>query len=176
MIFHIIFAASILGALIHLWSTRTAGLSSRRIVRVCLLYLLCVQWGFGAALMSIPHIVVPDQIAGFIGWEPGSPFQVELGFASLGTSLLGILCIWYRGWFWLAPIVARSVSLLGAAYVHVEDILAHDNLSPGNAGPVLFYDIAVPILALGLFVTYARQGGLEGYVPGPVETEERRTR
>ena len=158
---HIVFAASVVGALIHLWSTRTAGLSSRRIVRVSLLYVLCIQWGFGAALMSIPHIVIPDQIAGMIGWEPGSPFQVELGFASLGTSLLGILSIWLRGWFWLAPIVSRSVFLLGAAYVHIEDILVHDNLSPGNAGPVLFYDIAVPILAIALFVTYWRQGGLE---------------
>ena len=161
MTFHIIFAASILGALLHLWSTRSAGLSSRRIVRVSLLYLICIQWGFGAALMSIGHIVAPDQVAGFIGWEPGSPFQVELGFASLGTSLLGILSIWFRGSFWLAPIVARSVFLLGAAYVHIEDILVHDNLSAGNAGPVLFYDIAVPILAIGLLVTYWRQGGFE---------------
>jgi hypothetical protein len=164
VIFHIVFAASVLGALIHLWSVRTAGLSSRRIVRVSLLYLLCIQWGFGAALTSIPHIVVPDQVAGFIGWEPGSPFQVELGFASLGTSLLGILSIWLRGWFWLAPVVARSVFLLGAAYVHIADILAHGNLSPGNAGPVLFYDLAVPILAVGLFVAYAQQGGLESEI------------
>ena len=161
MIFHIVFAAFIIGAVLHLWLTRAEGLSPPRIVKVSLLYLLCVQWGFGAALTAIPHIVVPDQIAGFIGWEPGSPFQVVLGFSSLGTSLLGILCIWHRGWFWLAPIVARSVFLLGAAYVHVVDIVAHDNLSPGNAGPVLFYDIAVPILAIGLFVAYSRQGGLE---------------
>jgi hypothetical protein len=161
MIFHIIFAASVFGALIHLWSTRSFGLSSPRVVEISLLYLICVQWGFGAALTAIPHIVVPDQIAALIGWEPGSPFQVELGFASLGTSLLGILSIWLRGWFWLAPIVARSVFLLGAAYVHIEDILIHGNLSPGNAGPALFYDIIVPILAIGLFVTYWRQGGIE---------------
>ena len=161
MIFHIIFAASILAAVIQLWSGRSAGLSSRRVVRVSLYYLLCIQWGFGASSTSLGHIFFPDQIAEFIGWDAGSPFQVELGFASLGTSLLGILCIWFRGWFWLAPIVAKSVFLLGAAYVHVEDIVAHGNLSPGNAGPIFFYDIAVPILAVGLFVTYWRQGGLE---------------
>ena len=161
MIFHVIFAATVLGAVIHLWSTRSGGLSPPRIVEVSLLYLLCVQWGFGAVLTAVPHIVVPDQIAELIGWPSGSPFQVELGFASLGTSLLGILSIWHRGWFWLAPIVARSVFLLGAAYVHVNDIFAHNNLSPGNAGPVLFYDIVVPILAIGLFVAYWRQGGVE---------------
>ena len=160
MIFHFNFAATVLGAVIHLWLTRHKGITSRRIVRVSLLYLLCIQWGFGAAFTAIPHIVIPDQIAGFIGWQPGSPFQLELGFASLGTSILGILCIWLRGWFWLAPIISRSVFLLGAAYVHVADILKNSNMSPGNAGPILFYDIVMPLLAIGLFIAYARQGGL----------------
>ena len=121
-----------------------------------LLYILCVQWGFGGAFLSIPHILMPDPIAESIGWEPGSPFQVELGFASLGTSIVGILCIWHRQWFWLAPIVAWSVFLLGAAYVHIEHIVRYDNFSPGNAGPVLFYDIIVPFLSSALFVVYIR--------------------
>ena len=161
MIFHFYFAASVFGAVLHLWLTRRKGFSSQRIVRISLLYLLCIQWGFGAALTSIPHIIFPDQIAGFIGWEPGSPFQLELGFASLGTSILGILCIWLRGWFWLAPIISRSVFLLGAGYVHIADALEHGNISPGNTGPILFYDIAIPLLVVGLFITYARQGGLQ---------------
>ena len=159
MIFHLTFAVAVFGAAFHLWRERGQGLPASRVVEVCLLYILCVKWGFGGALISIPHIVTPDLIADSIGWAPGSPFQVELGFASLGTSILGILCIWFRGWFWLAPIVSRSVFLLGAAYVHLQDILAHGNLAPGNAGPVLFYDIVVPILAVGLFVAYSRQGG-----------------
>ena len=121
-----------------------------------LLHLLCIQWGFGAALTSIPHIVTPDAIAELVGWAPGSPFQLELGFASLGTSILGILSIWLRGWFWLAPIVSRSVFLLGAAGIHIRDIVENGNLSNGSAGPVLFYDIAVPFLTTALFVSYAR--------------------
>jgi len=160
VIFHFYFAVTVLGAILNLWLTRHRGLSSRRIVRISLLYLLCVQWGFGAAFTAIPHILFPDEIAGYIGWEPGSPFQLELGFASLGTSILGILSIWLRGWFWLAPVVSRSVFLLGAAYVHIADIQTRGNMSPGNAGPVLFYDIVIPIIAVSLFVAYARQEGL----------------
>ena len=132
----------------------------RRKIRISLLYLLCVQWGFGAAFTAIPHILFPDQTAEFIGWQSGSPFQLELGFASLGTSFLGILSIWLHGWFWLAPVVSRSVFLFGAAYVHIVDIVAHGNMSPGNAGPILFYDIVVPFIAVILFVAYARQEGL----------------
>ena len=110
-------------------------LSRGRVVEVCLFYLLCIQWGFGAAFLAVPHILVPDQVAGFIGWEAGSPFQVELGFASLGLSLLGILCIWIRGWFWLAPVAAQTVFLLGAGYVHVQDIRFVSSSSRENTQP-----------------------------------------
>ena len=156
MIFHVIFGLSLLAAALHLCVTRGHGISRNRVVEVVLLYQLCIQWGFGAALTSVPHILTPDAIAELVGWEPGSPFQLELGFASLGTSILGILCIWFRGWFWLSPIVSRSVFLLGAAGIHIRDILETGNMSPGNAGPVLFYDIAVPLLTAGLFAAYAK--------------------
>jgi hypothetical protein len=75
--------------------------------------------------------------------------------------LLGILCIWIRGWFWLAPVVANSVFLLGAAYVHITDIIEHQNLAAGNAGAVLFYDIAVPVTVCALFVAHVRVGGID---------------
>ena len=156
MIFHVIFVASLVTAALHLALTRQRGTGAARVVKVVLLHQLCVQWGFGAAFTSIPHIVTPDEIARYIEWEPGSPFQLELGFASLGTSILGILCIWFRGWFWLAPIVSRSVLSLGAAYVHILDIQATGNLSLGNAGPVLFYDIAIPVLTASLFAAHVR--------------------
>ena len=161
MIFILNFIATVSGALIHLYRTRSIPHSKPRVVEVFLLYFLCVQWGFGAVLTSVPHIVVPDTIAGYIGWEPGSPFQVELGFASLGLAVLGILSIWLRGPFWVAPALGRSIFLLGAASVHIRDIAARGNLAPGNAGPVLFFDIAVPAIVLSLLVAHARMGGLQ---------------
>jgi hypothetical protein len=162
--FHLIFTATVAAILVRLWVSRSAGLSASRVVSVSLFYLLSIQWGIGAVCMAIPHIVLSDQVAGFVGWEPGSPFQVELGFASLGISLLGILCIWIRGWFWLAPIVANSVFLLGAAYVHITDIIERENLAAGNAGAILFYDISIPIIACSLFVAHVRLGGIERVV------------
>jgi len=111
--------------------------------------------------MAIPHIVAPDTIAGYIGWVPGSPFQLELGFASLGIAILGILSMWFRGKFWIAPVVAQSTFLLGAAYVHIQDILVNTNLAPGNAGPILFYDIVVPVIACGLLFAHHRFGAMK---------------
>ena len=103
MIFIVNFIATIFGAAVHLYyCTPSSHRTRQRVIEVLLLYFLCVQWGFGAVLTSVPHIVVPDTIAGYIGWEAGSPFQVELGFASLGLAVLGILSIWLRGSFWVA--------------------------------------------------------------------------
>ena len=160
MTFHIIFGTTLAAILIHLVFTRTEPFTPGRIVEVFLLYLLCIQWGFGAASLAIPHIIWSDQVAEFIVWTAGSPFQVELGFASLGLALVGILCIWIRGWFWLAPVIGQTVFLLGAAYVHIQDIALHDNLSPGNAGSVLFYDIAMPLVGCALFFLHYRFGGI----------------
>jgi len=160
MIFIVNFIATIVGAAVHLYRMPSSHRTRQRVIEVLLLYFLCIQWGFGAVLTSVPHIVVPDTIAGYIGWEAGSPFQVELGFASLGLAVLGILSIWLRGSFWVAPAVGRSIFLLGAAYVHVSDIVAQGNLAPGNAGPVLFFDIVVPVIVLSLLFAHARMGGL----------------
>jgi len=161
MMFHIIFGATVTGTLIHFWFTRSQPISTKRFVEVGLLYLLCIQWGFGAAFLAIPHIIFSDQVAEFIGWQPGSPFQVELGFVSLGLALVGILCIWIRGWFWLAPVIAQTVFLWGAAYVHIQDIVLNENLSPGNAGAIVFYDIVVPVFGCLLFFFHYRFGGID---------------
>ena len=158
---HLIFAATISAIAIRLWLTRDRPLTPGRVVTTSLFYLLCVQWGIGSATLALGHILFSDLVAGFIGWEPGSPFQVELGFASLGLALLGVLCIWIRGWFWLAPVLGQSVFLLGAAYVHVQDIISHGNLAPGNAGPILFYDMVLPLLGCTLFYLHYRLGGIE---------------
>ena len=161
MIFHVIFTATVVAILVRLWRSRSDGLAASRVVKVSLFYLLTLQWGFGGAITAIPHIVFPDPVAGSIGWEPGSPFQLELGFASLGISLLGVLCIWIRGWFWLAPVVANSVFLLGAAYVHIMDIIERQNFAAGNAGAILFYDIAIPAIACSLFIAHVRLRGMD---------------
>jgi len=161
MIFHVILGITLCSIGVHLFRTRSKGFSRGRVVEVCLLNLLFVQWGIGGVWIAIPHIVVPDTVAGYIGWVAGSPFQLELGFASLGIAILGVLSMWFRGRFWVAPVVAQSTFLLGAAYVHIQDISVNANLAPGNAGPILFYDIVIPVIACGLLFAHYRFGGMK---------------
>jgi len=131
-----------------------------RVVELWLLALLGIQWGFGGILGALPHIFAPDWVAAYIGWEAGSPFQLELGFASLGLSVCGALCFWLRGAFWVAPAVGKSISLYGAAFIHIQDIVRAGNLSPGNAGVVLLLDLIVPTVVLLLLLSHVRAGGL----------------
>ena len=98
----------------------------------------------------------------FSGWPAGNPFQDEFAFASLGLATQGILAIWLRGTFWIAPALGYSILLLGAAYVHIREILIAGNLAPGNAGPVLFFDVLVPVIVLSLLGTHLRLGAAKG--------------
>ena len=156
MIFHVILGVTLATIFFQLVWTRSQGFSTKRIVSVCLQNILFVQWGVGGIFVALPHIFSPDSIANFIGWPAGSPFQLELGFASLGIAILGILSLWIRGNFWIAPVVAQSTFLLGAAGVHIQDLLEHGNFAAGNAGPILFYDIFVPLVASALLVLHLR--------------------
>ena len=156
MIFHVILGATLATIFLQLVWTRTQGFSMERIVCICLQNILFVQWGIGGIFVALPHIVSPDSIATFIGWSAGSPFQLELGFASLGIAILGVLSLWLRGNFWIAPVVAQSTFLLGAAGIHIQDMREHGNFAAGNAGPVLFYDIFIPLVALILLVVHLK--------------------
>ena len=63
MIFIFIFVCTVSSALLHLYLTRETPHTRERVVEVFLLFFLCGQWGFGAILTSVPHIVTPDTIA-----------------------------------------------------------------------------------------------------------------
>ncbi len=159
LFFIFILFITLTGVTIHLMRIPREQRSGLRVVEVFLLYFLSVQWGFGGIATALPHIRTPDYVAGYIGWQKGSPFQVELGFAALGLSVIATLCIWIRGVFWWAPAIGFSVFLYGAAYVHFREIAAHGNFSPGNAGIPLVFDLIIPTVVLGLCITYARLGG-----------------
>jgi hypothetical protein len=108
--------------------------------------------GIQGCIIGSGHLFFPDPIADSIGWPRGSPFQWEVGLASVSYGVLGALAPALGHQWWLATIVAFAVFYLGAAAGHVREIIAKRNLSPGNAGPILLFDIAVPIYLLVLYL------------------------
>jgi len=108
-------------------------------------YFLLCSVGLSFFYNFVVHVFFGDIAAKFIGWEP-SPFQAEVGLASLGYSMVGFLA--FRGSFGLraAAVVGPAIFLLGAAAGHVHQMVVAHNFAPGNAGVIFYTDIAIAII------------------------------
>ncbi len=97
----------------------------------------------------IMHVFFGGMAARFIGWA-NSPFQAEVGFASLGFSIVGFLA--FRGDLGLrkAAVIGPSMFFLGAALGHIYQMFTMRNFAPGNAGVMFWSDILLPIIGLAL--------------------------
>lgn len=98
----------------------------------------------------IGHTLMAEQIAQSIGWTSNG-FQQELGWVSLGIGIAGLLCFWIRDRFWWATAIPFSTFLLGAAGIHLVEIMEKGNLNPGNTWiilPDLLMSLTVIILLL----------------------------
>ena len=97
--------------------------------------------------------------ASLIGWED-SPFQLEVGFASLGFAVVGFLAFRRSFDLRLAAVVGPALFLWGAAGGHVYQMITAHNFAPGNAGIIFYTDILIPLigfLLLWLQRRYARE-------------------
>jgi hypothetical protein len=113
-------------------------------------YFVVILIGFGGLWSATGHLFMADWVAGQIGWPAGSPFQTELAFATLGLALAALLAVWISDHLITAVVIAKAVFLLGAAYVHLLDAIAHGNYSPLNIGTPLVGDVVYPALLLTL--------------------------
>lgn len=97
----------------------------------------------------VMHVFFGEMAARFIGWAD-SPFQAEVGFASLGFSAIGFLA--FRGDLGLrkAAVIGPSIFLLGAAGGHIYQMIAAHNFAPGNAGVMFWSDLLLPIVGFTL--------------------------
>ncbi|GAA0075816.1 hypothetical protein UT300005_01940 [Clostridium sp. CTA-5] len=96
------------------------------------------------------HVFKSDMVAEYIGWEKGSPFQKELGYAELGYGIAGVLCIWMGRDFWLATIVIISPLFIGATIVHLKEMIKNKNFKPGNS-IILLPDLIIPLSLIVLY-------------------------
>ena len=150
---------SVLLPLIHLGLSRRPR-SRGRVIRLLLLYALVLDVGvIGLPLGFIPHVFFPEQAAQMIGW-PTSPFQLEVGFHDGAWGLLGFLCIWIGGLFWLATGLGWSFFMLGATYGHIRETVLRDDYAPYNFFTI-FSDGFIGIWLLVLLYLYWRLGGFQ---------------
>ncbi len=110
-------------------------------------YYMLFAIGINNLINFVFHVFFGEIAAGFIGWAD-SPFQAEVGFASLGIGIAGVLAFRAGLPFRFATFIPPAVFSFGAAGGHVYQMIAAHNYSPGNVGLVLPADIMLPLVGM----------------------------
>ena len=124
-------------------------------------YFVLFSIGISFLYNFVFHVFAGQFAASLIGW-PDSPFQAEVGYASLGFGLVGLFA--YRSTLAVrgVAVLGPACFLLGAAVGHIIDIVTTGNNAPGNSGAILYTDIALPVIGAVLWFAqrhYARREG-----------------
>ena len=120
-------------------------------------YFLLFSIGFSYLYNFVVHTFFGAIAARMIGWDD-SPFQAEVGFASLGFAIVGFLAFRRSFDLRLAAVVGPAAFLLGAAGGHIYQIVHAHNFASGNAGVILYTDIFIPIFGFALLWLQHRFG------------------
>ena len=103
------------------------------------------------------HVFFGKMAAAFIGWAD-SPFQFEVGMASLGFAAVAFTAAFRSFDLRLAAILGPSLFLLGAAAGHLYQMVTEHNFAPGNAGIIFYMDIIIPLVGFALLALQHRYG------------------
>lgn len=106
-------------------------------------------WVLGVSLIynAVMHVEFGQVAAEFIGW-PDSPFQAEVGFASLGFGVVALIAAWGSPGMRIAAVLGPAIFLLGDAAGHVRQMMLTGDYAPGNAGATFWTDILIPVVGL----------------------------
>lgn len=115
------------------------------IVEALFSYFLLFSIGISFFYNFVFHVFFGEMAASFIGWAD-SPFQAEVGFASLGFSAVGFLAFRGSRGLRIAAVLGPALFLWGAAGGHIYQMVTAHNFAPGNAGIMLWSDILLPIV------------------------------
>ena len=123
--------------------------SRATVVEAVLSWFLFFSLGVSFLYNFVMHVFFSEMAAAFIGWQT-SPFQKEVGFASLGFSVVGFMAFRGSAGLRLAALVGPACFLWGAAAGHVQQMVEARNFAPGNAGVIFYTDILLPVFGLAL--------------------------
>ena len=128
------------------------------LVEELLAWFLFFSIGVSFLYNFVMHVFFGEMTARFIGWAD-SPFQPEVGYASLGFAAVGFLA--FRGGreVRLAAILGPALFLWGAAIGHALDVVRAHDFAPGNAGAIVWTDVLLPVFGLALLALARRVGG-----------------
>ncbi len=134
---------------------RAKPLPAGAVVEELLAWFLFFSIGVSSLYNFVFHVFFGALAASFIGWAD-SPFQAEVGYASLGFAAVGFLAFRGRWQTRLAAVLGPALFLWGAAVGHVVQMVSAHNFAPGNAGVIFWTDILVPVIGFALLAAARR--------------------
>ena len=147
----------IIASVISLLSARKP-LHKAVITEALFAYFLLIGMGFSMFYNFVMHVFFGEIAAKFIGWA-NSPFQTEVGFASLGFAVVSMMAFKASWSFRAAAFTAPALFLLGAAGGHIVQMIVAGNFAPGNAGIIFWTDIIIPIIGFVFLVETKKYTG-----------------
>ena len=97
--------------------------TSKVVVETLFKWFLFFSIGISYLYNAVFHTVFGEMTAKLIGWAD-SPFQLEVGFASLGFGAVGLLAPWRSFDMRLAAVLGPALFLWGAAGGHIYQMVA----------------------------------------------------
>jgi hypothetical protein len=119
------------------------------IVEKLLAWYVFFSIGIGNFYNFIIHGLFGEMSARFTG-SADSPFQFEVGTASLAFAVVGLLAAFRSFNLRLAAIIGPSVFTLGAAVGQVYQMVTAQSFASGNAGIVFWTDVGIPLFGFAL--------------------------
>jgi hypothetical protein len=144
-------ALIIAGAAINLLLWRHE-LTAGKAMEAVLFWCLVVGVGLTGITVFFGSLVVPGIPLDSSGWPAGVPFLWGSVSAWLAIGLAGLACAKWRRGFWGATILISSVVFIGDVASRVTGDLWINNTAAVLAGPAFWYEIALPIVMIVLWL------------------------
>ena len=115
-----------------------------------LLHQFVVTFGLLGIIGTITNIIKAEDNAKALGW-PGGPFQIKYGFSQLGLGVMGVMCIWFRGGFWLGTLVSMYIYGVSGLWAHIAEMKRQGKATVNDVGNLIIdviYQIMLTVLSV----------------------------
>ena len=154
MEFSLVYAVTALilaGAAINLVLWRH-DLSALKAMETVLFWCLLAGVGLMGLILCFESLVLPGVPLDPSGWPAGVPFRLGPASVWLAIGLAGLACAQWRRGFWGATILISSIIFFGDAGSRLTGDLWMNNPAAVLTGPVFWYEIALPVVMIALWL------------------------
>ncbi len=116
-----------------------------------ILFLTVGDIGFFGLIEAYQYISDPAPAVKALGSIVVHPLQYEIAMADVAFAVLGFLCYWDRGDFWLATILGNAIFSFGQG---IAELSAYVRQGIGIDPETVFFRIAVPCITLAILLVY----------------------